>query len=232
MYTTILQNSTKGRYTEDERGQIASRFRQVVGNIVMLLTPLSMSELYRLFQDAQLSSQRQLEDTLRPLHAVIDVPKDISRSVQPLHLSFRDFLLDKDRCLDPYFQIDEQQAHQELAGNCLRLLSSFLQRNMCRLPSLASSIAEVAQSDLDNALPPAIQYACRYWASHVQQRKMVLLDDGLIHNFLQSHFLHWVEAMSLIDKTSEAILTVTNLAALVDVGLRPILEVSISINNI
>ena len=224
MYTIVLQNSVKGRYTEDEQKRIASRFRRVVGSIVMLLTPLSVSELYRLLQDASLSSQRQLEDTLRPLHAVIDVPKEISCSVQPLHLSFRDFLLDKDRCLDPYFQVDESRAHRELAGDCIRSLSSFLQRNMYHLPSSTASIAGVVQSDVDNALPPGIQYGCRYWASHVQKGKMDLLDNGPIHNFLRSHFLHWVEAMSLTGRTSEAILAVTDLGALVDVSLHATLE--------
>ena len=120
--------------------------------------------------------------------------------------------------MDPYFQIDEQRAHQELAWDCIRLLSLSLQRNMCHLPSSTTLIAEVAPSVIDNALPPATQYACRYWASHVQKGKKELLDNDPIHNFLRSHFLHWVEAMSLTGNTSEAILAVIDLAALVDVS--------------
>ena len=218
MYTIVLQNSTKGRYTEDEWKRVTSRFRRVVGSIVMLLTTLSMSELYRLLNTAQLPTQRQLEDTLRPLYAVIDVPKDISCSVQPLHLSFRDFLLSQKRCLDPHFQIDEQQTNQELTSDCIRLLSSFLHRDMCRLTSSTTMVAEIAQCDIDDALPPAVQYACRYWVAHARRGRVEMLDDGHIHKFLRTHFLHWVEAMSLTGKTSEVIAMVIDLTVLVDVS--------------
>ena len=53
-----------------------------------------LNTFFLLLCDAQLQAQHQLEDTLEPLHAVLDVPEDMSCSVQPLHLSFRDFLLD------------------------------------------------------------------------------------------------------------------------------------------
>ena len=218
MYTIVLQNSVKGRYTEDERQRMSTRFYHVVGSIVMLFTPLSMSELYRLLNNKQLPNQHRLEATIRPLYAVIDVPKDTSCSVQPLHLSFRDFLVDHDRCLDPRFQIDQRQKHQELTEDCIQLLSSVLHKDICQLPSPTTLVAEIAQRDIDKALRPAVQYACRYWALHAQKGRMDMLDNGSIHRFLRTHFLHWVEAMSLIGKTSETIATVIDLAALIDVS--------------
>jgi hypothetical protein len=232
MYTIVLQNSVKGRYTEEERKRIGSRFRRVVGSILVLLDPLPLSELYRLLHDAQLSDQHQLENTLRSLHAVIDVPKDTSHSVQPLHLSFRDFLLHHDRCLDVQFQVNEQQTHQDLASDCVRLLSSSLQRNMCHLPSPATLCSEITQSEVDIALSPAVQYACRYWAAHLQKGKVDLLDNGSVYEFLQSHFLHWLEAMSLMGKTSEVIITLTDLAAMVDVSSHSTFQVSSAKNNV
>jgi hypothetical protein len=218
MYTLILQNSVKGRYTEEERQHINLRFRYVVGSIVVLLNPLSIPELYKLLCDARLQAQHQLEDTLEPLHAVLDVPEDIGCSVQPLHLSFRDFLLDQNRCLDHQFWVDEQQTHHKLALGCMRLLTSSLQRNICRLPSLGTLKSEIDQRDVDNALSPAVQYACRYWADHTRKGKVELLDHGCIHDLLRLHFLHWLEAMSSIGKISEAIIAITDLAAVVNVG--------------
>jgi hypothetical protein len=175
--------------------------------------------LYKLLCDAQLQAQHQLEDTLEPLHAVLDVPEDMGCSVQPLHLSFRDFLLDQDRCLDYQFWVDEQQTHHKLALDCMRLLSSSLQRNICRLPSLGTLRSEIAQRDIDNALSPAVQYACRYWADHARKGKVELLDHDYVHDLLRQHFLHWLEAMSLIGKISEAIIAITDLAAMVNVGI-------------
>ena len=220
MYTIVLQNSIKGRYTKEERQRIAFRFRYVVGSIVLLFSPLPILELYRLLHDSHLQSQRELEDTLRPLHSVLDVPEEIHNSIQPLHLSFRDFLLDPHRCVDRHFWIDEQRTHQKLARDCICLLSSSLRRNICGLPSLGTLNAEVAHEDVDDALSPSVQYACRYWASHAQKGEMEGLDHSRIHDFLQQHFLHWLEAMSLMGKVSEAIISITNIVALKNVRRR------------
>ena len=218
MYTIVLQNSVKDEYTEEERQRNNLRFCHIVGSIVILLSPLSIPELFKLLCNAQLRDQQQLENILDPLRAVLDVPENIDCSVQPLHLSFRDFLLDQNRCLDGRFWVNEEHAHQILAMDCMRLLSSSLQRNICRLPSLGTLKSEIPQKDIDNALSPAVQYACRYWADHTQKGKVELLDHGCIHKFLQEHFLHWLEAMSLIGKISEAVIAITNLAAIVNVG--------------
>jgi hypothetical protein len=32
-----------------------------------------------------------------------------------------------------------------------------------------------------------------------------ILDDDEVHQFLQTHFLHWVEALSFMDRVSEVI---------------------------
>ncbi|MCJ1267070.1 hypothetical protein MMC22_006955, partial [Lobaria immixta] len=224
MYTTVLQNYFKGRYTEEERQRINLRFRHIVGSIVVLLNTLSIPELFKLLCDAQLQAQYQLESTLESLHAVLDVPKSIDCSVQVLHLSFRDFLLDQNRCLDRQFWVDEQQTHHKLALGCIRLLSSSLKQNICRLPSPGTLKSEIAQSDVDTALSPAVQYACRYWVDHAQKGKVELLDHGCVHEFIQRHFLHWLEAMSLIDKISEAVIAITNLTAMANLQKSPIMH--------
>ena len=217
MYTIVLQNSVKDEYSEEEQQRNNLRFRHIVGSIVILFSPLSIPELFKLLCNPQLQDQQQLENTLDPLRAVLDVPENNDCSVQPLHLSFRDFLLNQNRCLDDRYWVNEQEAHHKLALDCMRLLSSSLQRNICHLPSLGTLKSEIAQKDIDSALPPAVQYACRYWADHAQKGKVELLDHGCVHKFLQQHFLHWVEAMSLIGKISEAIIAITNMAAMVDV---------------
>ena len=218
MYTSILQHSVKGEYTEKERQRINLWFCHIVGSIVVLLNPLSIPELFKLLRHAQLQAQNQLERILEPLHAVLDIPENIDCPVQTLHLSFRDFLLDQSRCLDRQFWVDEQKTHHGLALDCMRLLSSSLQRNICRLPSLGTLKSEIPQIDVDNALSPAVQYACRYWTDHVQEGKVELLDHGCVHEFLQQHFLHWLEAMSLMGRISEAIIAIMNMAAMVNVG--------------
>jgi hypothetical protein len=38
-----------------------------------------------------------------------------------------------------------------------------------------------------------------------------LCDNGQIHKFIQKHFLHWLEALSLMRKMSEGVLMITAL---------------------
>ena len=231
MYAMILQNSIRGRYTEEERQSTRVRFHHIVGSIVLLLDPLSIAQLFSLLSDSRVESQQELERALQTLHAVIDVPEPPGSPIQPLHLSFRNFLLDPNRCLDRLFWVDEQQTHRNLALDCTRLLSSSLKRNICGLPSLGTLRSEIDFTAVENTLPQAVQYACRHWTDHAQRGKMVVDDHGCIHNFLQQHFLHWLESMSLMGRISEAIIVMTNLMAMIDVRKYFLLLHLVTANN-
>lgn len=218
MYTTILQNSTKGRYTREERQDSQERFHHIVGSIVSLLSPLPIFQLFNLLKGHQVQSQVELEGALRTLHAVIHIPNDSNAPVQALHLSFRDFLLDPSRCFDRHFWVDERQAHRNLVADCLRLLSSSLSRNICRLPSPGTLRSEVDPATVEHAFSPAIQYACRRWAEHAQKGEMVVDDHGLVHEFLKIHLLHWLKCMSLMGMISEAISSLLMIADMTNVS--------------
>jgi hypothetical protein len=45
-----------------------------------------------------------------------------------------------------------------------------------------------------------------------------LCDNGMIDIFLKKHFLHWLEALSLMGKTSEGVLVLTSLEAQIPVS--------------
>ncbi|KAL9578122.1 MAG: hypothetical protein Q9212_005922 [Teloschistes hypoglaucus] len=196
MYTIVLQNSIKGSYTEEERDAAGASFRYVVGCMILLFDPLPLAELFRLFQDPHIDSKEELEGALRTLHAVIDIPRDTGCPVQILHLSFHDYLLGSNRCLDPLFWVDEKKTHRILAGNCLRLLKSTLYRNMCGLPSPGTLQEEVDPLTVKNKLPPGVEYACRRWVEHALRGELVVADNGDVHEFLRRHFLHWLECNS------------------------------------
>ncbi|KAI4094757.1 MAG: hypothetical protein LQ344_002002 [Seirophora lacunosa] len=218
MYTIILQNSSKGRYTPEERKDAQERFRHIVGSIVSLLSPLPMFQLFNLLKGPQIQSQAELEGTLRTLHAVIHVPNDSNAPVQPLHLSFRDFLLDPNRCFDRQFWVEERDVHRDLVADCLRLLSSSLSRNICSLPSPGTLKSEVDPATVEAALSPAVQYACRHWAEHARKGEMVVDDHGIIHEFLQTHLLDWLKCMSLMGMITEAISSLLKIVDLTNVS--------------
>ncbi|KAL8963550.1 MAG: hypothetical protein Q9193_000208 [Seirophora villosa] len=218
MYTIILQNSSKGRYTPEERKDAEERFRHIVGAIVLLLSPLPIVQLFNLLKCRQIQSQAELEGTLRTLHAVIHVPNDSNAPIQPLHLSFRDFLLDPNRCFDRHFWVEERDVHRNLVADCLRLLSSSLSRNICSLPSPGTLKLEVDPATVEAALSPAIQYACRHWAEHARKGEMAVNDHGIVHEFLKTHLLDWLKCMSLMGMITEAISSLLKIVDLTNVS--------------
>ncbi|KAL8636190.1 MAG: hypothetical protein Q9228_006387 [Teloschistes exilis] len=216
MYTIVLQNSIKGSYTEEEREASGASFRYVVGCMILLFDPLPLAELFRLLQDPHIDSEEELEGVLRTLHAVIGIPRDTGCPVQILHLSFHDYLLGSNRCLDPLFWVDEKKTHRIQAGNCLRLLKSTLYRNMCGLPSFGTLRKDVDPLTIRNTFPPGVEYACRHWVEHALRGELVVADNGDVHELLQRHFLHWLECMSLMGRISEAIVAMNSLAAMTE----------------
>ena len=69
IYTTILSDSTCGDYQKDEKEELFSDFRNVVGAIVTLFNPLSASALASLLQISLLDVKGVLFD----LHSVLKV---------------------------------------------------------------------------------------------------------------------------------------------------------------
>ncbi len=76
---------------------------------------------------------------------------------------------------------------------------------------------------INRDFPAHIRYACCYWVDHLGQAGDILhrlRDDGEVHLFFKEHFLHWLEALSLMDTVSNEVVMVGNLEALLKVGSR------------
>jgi len=71
---------------------------------------------------------------------------------------------------------------------------------------------------IQEQFPLILQYTCRYWVHHLQQSQVQIHDDDDVHKFLRKHFLHWLEALSLMDRLSEVIEYIGILQSLVSVS--------------
>jgi hypothetical protein len=214
MYTTVLTYSVIGDCDKQEKGILCERFRQIVGSIVILFEPLSPAALTELLP----IQARLIDKTLNPLRSVLNVSENRNSPIRLLHPSFRDFLLDQ-RCLDDQFRISGKKAHSDLAESCLKVMSNGLKRDICRLRMPGALTSEVESSDIVRYLPISVLYACRYWVDHLQRGDISLCgDNGQVHIFFQEHFLHWLEALSLIGKLPEGVLMLTALQSMLTVG--------------
>jgi hypothetical protein len=100
--------------------------------------------------------------TLEELHAILDIPEDRYRPLRLYHPSFRDFLLNKERCGDLKFQVDEKQAHQTLASSCIQLMSTSLKQDICGIEAPGVLVTDIESSQVKKCLAPEVQYACLY----------------------------------------------------------------------
>lgn len=200
IYTTVLTNSVRGEYDEEETRQLRDLFRQSVGPIVLSLEPLSVSTLVKILGKDVESFFR----TLSNLHSVLNVPEVESGTVRLLHPSFRDFILDQKRCSNPQFYINEKLAHREMYMNCLRVMSQSLQRDICNLRRPGAELSELSRSEVDRHIQPHVQYACRFWVYHYKRSDKGINDYENVEKFLRIHFLHWLEVLALLGYASDA----------------------------
>ena len=208
IYITVLQHSISADYTDEEKEDQYGMLRHILGSLVVLFSPLSTDSLGKMLN----VTTGEINQTLEDLYAILDIPKDTS-PLRLHHPSFRDFLLDKERCRDANFWVDEKQAHQTLATNCIRLMSNYLKQDICGVIDPGTLATEV-ESRAEQYLSPEVQYACLYWVQHLQNSGDQLHDDDQVHQFLQVHLLHWLEALSWMRKISEGILAITSLESI------------------
>jgi archaellum biogenesis ATPase FlaH len=209
IYITVLRQSISADYSDPEKQEFLKLLKETLGSIVILLLPLSIYSLSRLLDiDAE-----DISDSLKDLHAIMDISKDKSQPVRLHHPSFRDFLLNQNRCVDLNFWVNKKLAHQKLMEYCIQLMSTSLEKDICNAITPGIFTTEIERSKVDQALPPELQYACLYWTQHLQKSGAYLQDNERVHQFLQNHFLHWLEALGWMQKISEGITQIINLEA-------------------
>ena len=199
IYMTVLIESFHVGFDEDERNGLGIIFRKVLGSIVTLFQPLSTNALTKLLD----VKKEQIAETLDALHTILNIPEEDDRPIRLHHPTFRDFLLDARRCSCPDFWIDEEKVHTALAEACVSTMNKMLQRNLCNIQDPGVLIDDIHRSRIERSLPPELQYACIYWAEHCRRGGMRLQDNDIVHCFLQEHFLHWLEVISLIGRSKE-----------------------------
>jgi len=216
VYTQLLEHAFRGVEDAQDMEELSGDFKQVIGALAILFEPLSAIALSSLLPiDEKIINRR-----LRCLRSVFNIREHKDSRIRLLHPSFRDFLLDKQRCQDEHFWINGQQMHSTLSKSCLRLMSNTLRKDICSLQMPGTPAEQVESSTLADCLPSHVQYACRYWVHHLsqaidcEQEDSSLSDNGTVHIFFQRHFLHWLEALGLMGRMSEGILMLTELQSM------------------
>ncbi|EEH11349.1 WD domain-containing protein [Histoplasma capsulatum G186AR] len=184
-----------------KRKELIEEHRGMIGTIIILESPLPVASLSRLTG----ISKESIHVRLELLHSVLSIPNDKTKPIRPFHLSFRDFLHHPDTPEKTPLWIDEKEIHQTLVVQCLKVMQHKLRKNICNLPGDGTERGEVDLNSVSHRLSPELHYACRYWAQH----PITEMVDAF--SFLKLHFLHWVEAMSILGIISEVVKIINTL---------------------
>jgi hypothetical protein len=100
IHTTVLKHSIT---LDEEKEESYCMLGHILGIIAVLFSPLSAYSLSKLLR----VTKENIGQTLEDLHTVLDISKDQNLPLR-LHPSFRDFLLNNDRCKNSNFWVDEK----------------------------------------------------------------------------------------------------------------------------
>ncbi|KAH7190147.1 hypothetical protein DER44DRAFT_118087 [Fusarium oxysporum] len=209
-YGPILRSQTT-EIPEADREEIMKDFREIVGSIVTLASPLSVTALSQLLD----VSPDVVDERLDALHSVLSIPLTRTLPVRLLHLSFRDYLVTE----KSEFSVDERLTHRNLAKHCLRLMRGALRENICGLSFPGMRRSAVHDAQLEEGIPSELQYACMYWVHHQTKVDFESSDSQEAYDFLTTHFLHWVEALSLMGRAWECLDSIRSLVDWLEASL-------------
>ncbi|PYH52143.1 purine and uridine phosphorylase, partial [Aspergillus niger CBS 101883] len=198
------------KYSGARQKQLVQEVREVVGTIILLESPLSVTSLSKLMG----ISTQSIHARLNSLHSVLYIPNNDMLPVRLFHQSFRDFLLDLSTRDKTPFWIDEKGMNQMLFTLCLSVMRKYLKKNICSLESYGTKRSDINPESIDHYLLPELQYSCRFWTHHLARSKDPISQVNDILAFLKEHFLHWLESMSILGMISEAIIAVDSLLQL------------------
>ncbi|GJJ10753.1 hypothetical protein Clacol_004981 [Clathrus columnatus] len=208
MYTQILSS-----LFDSDDTQVMARFRSVIGSIVIASEPLSLKDLVTLRGENISISRREtdIKVVIQYMGSLLSGINDPSSTIRPLHLSFREYLLDESRSGN--FWINPSEHHRDFAFGCLRTMSEGLRFNICDIPN--SHIRNIDDEGLPerilSSISSQLSYSSRFWALHISSTVFDSVLAKKIERFLHDFFLLWLEVLSLLKGVGRAAKSMSNL---------------------
>jgi hypothetical protein len=210
IYTSVLRNALRENHTDEEKEEVCCLLKTLLGTIVVLFSSLSVTSLASLV----CLQKNEVFDNLRVLHSIFHIPENTDEPILPQHDSVRGFLLNKRRCTDSRFRVDEREIHTQLARQCLRLMNDKLKKNICGFQGHGILVDDIDKGLVDDYIPPQLRYACLYWVEHVHLSGNAQSLRSPVNSFLREHLLHLLEVLGLIDKLSYGVEMLNSMGSL------------------
>ena len=206
IYITALASA--GRWDD---AAFAADFRDIMGIVIVAQNPLTSRTIDLLNAPTGTRRQRPCLHTIRHLGTVLQWAED--KPICVMHPSFADFITEKRRCGSDAWFIDRPAHHLRVARLCIARLGRVLKKNMCGL-TLSTSGWKVE-------LPEDVVYPAKHWIDHLSNTvtccEVAVMEE--LCTFLRSHFLHWIEVMTVMRKARQTIGLTIRLKEWIDVRI-------------
>ena len=188
----------------------------VLATVVSTYRPLHLEELASIagLPDSISASIKFVADIATSCGSFLTLRDDF---VYIIHQSAEDFLEERFKAS---FMRERQSVHHDLFMRSLATMSGTLRRNIYEAMPSAQLVDIIRRRPSPDPLNP-VRYACTYWVDHLGDSEQTTEDSQLVYNFLRQHFLHWLEALGILESISVGILSMRKLEVVLKVCTWP-----------
>jgi hypothetical protein len=212
LYLNVLQSATVDDESDPNRAHatLCRRVGNLLRTVVLLEKPVSIWTLAHLMGVS--SNVQEVDNDVRALSSVLLISpasgsKKFSETVSTFHPSFRDFLVDPQRCSDEDFLVKPAAHQHELLYQCLQVLNKNLCYDICGIRKLGLANTDIHNllERLASSVSEPLQYACQFWPVHmVASSPLAEPMSAELLEFCTKHLFHWFEVLSLCGYLSSA----------------------------
>ncbi|OHF04036.1 pfs domain-containing protein [Colletotrichum orchidophilum] len=194
-YLPVLERLLVKR-SRSEQASLLERFNEIVGTIFLLEEPLTIKAIGTMLA----VEPKDIASFITPLRSIIDTRGNKDQPLKLFHTSFRDFLLCPGAGV---FRVDWRGCHRRLGLASLELLHTRepLRENCCGI-SPGTERKDIPAHLIDNRFPSHVRYACIHWVGHLTEAQYELRASDHVHEFLKTHLLHWIEALTILGEAA------------------------------
>ncbi|RBR15923.1 uncharacterized protein FIESC28_07125 [Fusarium coffeatum] len=231
IYLKVLSFPAREKLSPTARRMTYEIMKNTLGFLVTVFQPVTILSLEgfveSVFKGSGVIADR-LARLLKKLQAIVTIPTDKRSPLELMHLSFRDFILSKERTQHLMFQVDEAEIHKKAFLYCLDVMSNELRRDICDLKWPGTMASEIPGERIEEHIQPPL----RLWSlveplEHQQlsgliydMRRFALINrwiienaplqiyvstlvfspkTSLIRNLFQSHIPNWIVQQPVVD---------------------------------
>lgn len=190
LYATVL-TAAFGETLENE----SENMRRVLWTTVCAREPMATKTLSSILS----LTEQEVSLGLQPLQSMLRMSEG-DEIVSILHTPFPEYLLDQSRSGSEKFHCNEPEHNEFLARCCFEVMKKDLRFNICNLESsfVLDKRVPYLNKRVEEAIPPSLFYACRYWSEHLQRTPATPVAlSTMLAEFLSWRLLFWMEVLNL-----------------------------------